>query len=717
MPGLYYELTSDNTGSGSTFVINQVSDTSDNPVTAWTDENFTPTLSRDGKRLAFVSSADPVGSNPDGSFEVFAANLSTAPPTISQLTDSPDAATGSAFPVLSGDGSSIAFTSNADLLGTNADGNVELFSVNFDGTNLRQLTFTSTGTNGPFLASGVLLNLQGLTINGDGSVIVFTSTAPLGGRTDTTQELFAIAADGTNLRQLTTDTGGDPNLAINGVSVDESGSLVAFSSTGDYTGQNGFNVPLIFSINTDGTNLQQVTSFSQTSCPDGGGTLCIGTSITPTISDDGSRIGFLQLLINIDNLVEPALLNTVPFIMNAAGSGRRQLFSAGSLDVNCSPVALSQDGSRAAFGCVDTTVQQIQVYINNAQGDGLQEVASAFPGAGLVAPPSIDDAGVTIAFAAAANLTGNNVDGNAEIFVAVLSATSAIGAANLENPQPGSIQAGIGIIGGWACDADRIDIVIDDLFILQAVHGTSRTDTQSACGGSDNGFGLLINWTLLGEGTHTLSARVDGMEFARVTFTVAAISDEEFVTGLSGEFPLEDFPEPSVNTIIHWEQGLQAFIIGQAGTGTGIPSGTGTQLLENPGQGTAHSGVGVISGWACKAETIGIIIDDTIVLQAAYGSSRVDTEVAYGDQNNGFSLLLNWNLLTDGEHTIRVLADGEEFASTTFTVTTLGVEFAEGLSGEFVIADFPEPGVNTTIIWVQSLQNFAIIGTDVAAGP
>ena len=435
MPGLYYELTSDNTGSGSAFVINQVSDTSDNPVTPFTDENFTPSLSRDGKRLAFVSSADPVGSNPDGSFEIFAADLSTAPPTISQLMDSADATTGSAFPVLSDDGSTIVFPSNADLLGTNADGNVELFSVNFDGTNLRQLTFSSTGTNGPFVAaSGTLLNLQGLTINGDGSVIVFTSTAPLGGRTDTAQELFAIAADGTNLRQLTSDTGGDPNLAITGVSVDESGVFVAFSSTADYTGGNGFNTPQIFTINTDGTNLQQVTSFSQTSCPDGGGTLCIGTSITPTVSDYGNRIGFLQLLINIDNLMEPALLNTVPFIVNADGSGRRQLFSAGSLNVSCSPVGLSQDGSRAAFGCVDTAVQQTQVYINNAQGDGLQKVTSAFPGAGLAAPPSIDDAGITIAFAAAANLTGNNADGNSEIFVAVLSATSAIGAVNLENP-------------------------------------------------------------------------------------------------------------------------------------------------------------------------------------------------------------------------------------------------------------------------------------------
>ncbi len=62
-------------------------------------------------------------------------------------------------------------------------------------------------------------------------------------------------------------------------------------------------------------------------------------------------------------------------------------------------------------------------------------------------------------------------------------------------------------------------------------------------------------------------------------------------------------------------------------------------------------------------------------------------------------------------------ADGVEFASNTFTVTTLGEEFAEGLSGEFVIADFPEPGVNTAIIWAQSLQNFAITETDAGTGP
>jgi len=112
--------------------------------------------------LAFTSSADLVGQNADGSLEVFTADLSTTPPTTRQLTSASGVTKASAFPVLSNDGTTIAFTSDADLLnnGTNSDSNMEIFVANFDGSNLRQLTNTPAGTNGPFLSStGELLNL------------------------------------------------------------------------------------------------------------------------------------------------------------------------------------------------------------------------------------------------------------------------------------------------------------------------------------------------------------------------------------------------------------------------------------------------------------------------------------------------------------------------------------------------------------------------------
>ncbi len=45
---------------------------------------------------------------------------------------------------------------------------------------------------------------------------------------------------------------------------------------------------------------------------------------------------------------------------------------------------------------------------------------------------------------------------------------------------------------------------------------------------------------------------------------------------------------------------------------------------------------------------------------------------------NRFVLPFNWNLLSEGTHTVRAFADGVEFDSATFTVTTLGTGLLRG---------------------------------------
>ncbi len=111
----------------------------------------------------------------------------------------------------------------------------------------------------------------------------------------------------------------------------------------------------------------------------------------------------------------------------------------------------------------------------------------------------------------------------------------------LEDPQPGSHQSGIGIIRGWVCQATRIDIEIDGQKV-QAAYGTTRGDTQSVCGDSNNGFGLTFNWNLLGDGTHRVRAFADGNQFADVTFSVTTLG-AEFLTGRSGGCTVPDFPQ------------------------------------------------------------------------------------------------------------------------------------------------------------------------------
>lgn len=286
--------------------------------------------------------------------------------------------------------------------------------------------------------------------------------------------------------------------------------------------------------------------------------------------------------------------------------------------------------------------------------------------------------------------------------------------ATLENPQPGSVQSGIGVISGWVCTASRIDIEIDGTTTLQAAYGTARGDTVSVCGKVDNGFGLLVNWNLLRDGTHTLRALKDGVEFARATFTVATLGLGDFPRGLSGSFVVQNFPQAGRSVRLQWQESFQNFVMtnatGSSSTGGGSAS-PGT-ALENPLPGSFQSGIGVISGWVCSAGRVDIEIDSSLALQAAYGTARGDTGTACGDDgNNGFGLLVNWNLLKDGSHTIRALRDGVEFARATFTVATLGLgDFPRGLSGTFELADFPQAGKTTRVHWQESLQNFVVTG-------
>jgi hypothetical protein len=141
-------------------------------------------------------------------------------------------------------------------------------------------------------------------------------------------------------------------------------------------------------------------------------------------------------------------------------------------------------------------------------------------------------------------------------------------------------------------------------------------------------------------------------------------------------------------------------------------------VLDNPQPDSSQSGIGVISGWVCNASHVDIVIDEGATLVTPYGTDREDTVEECGDANNGFGLLLNWSLLGDGQHTVRALADGVEFGSVTFTVTTLwGMEYLRGASGSCRLSDFPWLGTAVVVRWEESLQNFVIDSVEVDIPP
>ena len=287
----------------------------------------------------------------------------------------------------------------------------------------------------------------------------------------------------------------------------------------------------------------------------------------------------------------------------------------------------------------------------------------------------------------------------------------------LENPGTDSFQSGVGVLSGWVCEAETVELVIDDTEYHAAAYGTDRADTQGDCGDTDNGFGLLFNWSRLSDGTHTVVALVDEVELGRATVTVTTLG-EEFVKGVAGSCAVPDFPMAGETVTLVWQESKQSFVIasGAAPSGENRAGAADVGYLENPSPNSFQSGIGVLSGWVCEAEAVEIEIGtesgETERLVAGYGTERADTEEMCGDTDNGFGLLFNWNRLRDGEHTVIAYVDTVELGRATVRVTTLGYEFLRGAEGECVVEDFPGLGQSVLLEWQQTSQNFIITAVE-----
>ena len=293
----------------------------------------------------------------------------------------------------------------------------------------------------------------------------------------------------------------------------------------------------------------------------------------------------------------------------------------------------------------------------------------------------------------------------------------------LENPGPGSYQSGLGLLSGWVCAAEGVELEINGGPRIAAAYGTDRADTVETeegaelCGDTDNGFGLLFNWNLLGDGAHTVVALVDGVAFDQATFTVTTLG-QEFVEDVAGTCEVPAFPSPTETVTLVWQEAQQNFVLTDgrdppvdSSPLTGAPVG----VLENPAPNSFQSGLGIISGWVCDADAVEIAVEIAGVshrLATAYGTERADTAALCGDTDNGFGLLFNWNLLGDGTHTLVALLDGTPWRQATVRVTTLGEEFVEGVAGECVVEDFPSPSETVTLEWQQAQQNFVLTGVE-----
>ena len=144
---------------------------------------------------------------------------------------------------------------------------------------------------------------------------------------------------------------------------------------------------------------------------------------------------------------------------------------------------------------------------------------------------------------------------------------------SLDEPPNNGSRSGIGLIRGWVCQAERVEVRITGpspssrtVATIAAPYGSVREqEAVDECQHNRNtiGFAAQFNYNLLEEGTYTAQARADRQTIIDTnTFDVVRISDEGFLEeASSGEIRVEDFPITGDVTILEWDESSQNFQI------------------------------------------------------------------------------------------------------------------------------------------------------------
>ena len=228
--------------------------------------NLSPSINSNGSKIAFVSEHNLTGTNADGNQELFLFDVNTL--VFSQLTNSSDG--DSALPSINSDGTRIAFMSFGDLTGSNSDNNFEIFLLDTTTLVLTQITNTVSGQN------------RFPSINGNGTRIAFESDRDLiGSNADANGEVFMFDTVTMMFSQITTTTG----VSNGSPSINADGTRIAFRSSGDLTGSNPDLNSEIFRVDADTMIFTQITNTSG---------IGIESNGSPSINADGVRIAFVS---------------------------------------------------------------------------------------------------------------------------------------------------------------------------------------------------------------------------------------------------------------------------------------------------------------------------------------------------------------------------------------------------------------------------------------
>jgi N-acetylmuramoyl-L-alanine amidase len=194
----------------------------------------------------------------------------------------------------------------------------------------------------------------------------------------------------------------------------------------------------------------------------------------------------------------------------------------------------------------------------------------------------------------------------------------------LDTPLSGASLSGVKNLSGWYLDGygvAKIEVLVDGSVVGHAAYGGERPDVQKAFPEFNNknaGFHYDLDTTKFSDGQHTVTIRE---------------------TGTNGRVTL--LPEVSVSF---------ANVKG---------------YVDNPVSSAELTGIKNVSGWFLDGSGVAkveVLVDGSVVGEAAYGDARLDVQTAFPDFNNGkagFHYALDTTKFSEGQHTVTIRGTGK----------------------------------------------------------
>ena len=392
----------------------------DNSGVQGNDESYDPSISSDGRYVAFHSEAtNLVTEDTNGRYDVFVYDRNTdIIERVSMDNSGVQGNEGSYYPSISSDGRYVAFLSFATNLVTgDTNDSMDVFVYDRDTDTIEMVSVDNSGVQGDD-------NSYDPSISSDGRYVAFQSRATnlVTGDTNAKRDVFVYDRDTGTIEMVSVynsgfqgdDSSGEPSISSDG-------RYVAFYSyatnlvTGDTNGEND-----VFVYDRDTDTIEMVSV-------DNSGVQGDYSSRYPSISSDGRYIAFASDATNLVTGDTDESVNVFVYDRDTDTIEWVSVDNSGVLGGESYSPSISSDGRYVAFQSTATnlvtgdTNDSHDVFVYDRDTDTIERVSvdnSGVQGDGYSYAPSISSDGRYVAFySSATNLVTGDTNATYDVFV------------------------------------------------------------------------------------------------------------------------------------------------------------------------------------------------------------------------------------------------------------------------------------------------------------